>query len=109
MKTKKVCPICGKEFESTANAKKYCSKWCSKKAIRQDSMRKCKCAWCEKIFLSPRRKTYCSTECRMFANGRTNLPKPKRENKPKYTLAEVAAMAKQAGMTYGTFVQKNNL
>lgn len=110
MKTKKICPICGKEFEATANAKKYCSKWCSNKAVRHESARRCKCAWCGNIFLSPRRKTYCSTECRMFANGRTTLPKPKKKSKkPKLTLARVASLAKEAGMSYGAYVQKNNL
>lgn len=47
----------------------------------------------------------------MFANGRTTLPKPKKKTpkKPKYTLAQVAALAKEAGMTYGAYVQKYNL
>ena len=110
MKAKKLCPTCGKEFYTDTNAKKYCSKKCQKKLIvKRDTMRKCVCAWCNTIFTTPRRRTYCSQECRLYANGRTAELKKEKPKKPSLSIEQVAYLAREAGLTYGMYVQKNNL
>jgi predicted nucleic acid-binding Zn ribbon protein len=110
MKTKKICPTCGKEFYTDTNAKKYCSKKCQKKlVIKKEPMRKCTCAWCGAVFTTPRRRTYCTEECRLFANGKTRESRKPKPKKPLFSLEQVARMAKEAGLTYGMYVQKNNL
>ena len=46
----------------------------------------------------------------MIANGRGVSPFTKKEKpKPRYSLAQVAAMANAEGLTYGSYVQKYNL
>lgn len=77
----KICPQCGKEFQSTLSYRKYCSEECRKEAaLLQNKMSKARCretraakarikkicAWCGKEFeapLSQANKKYCSEEC----------------------------------------------
>ena len=109
----KICPICLKEFTTPHNAKKFCTEWCRKKARKNEYMpqlKQCVCGWCGITFYSQRRKIYCSTECRLFANGRYSLnkPEPKKES-PAISLEQTVALARLAGMSYGEYVQRHNL
>lgn len=109
---KKICPHCGKIYHAKANAQKYCSSECAEKSKlpKKRPLRKCICKGCGNTFQSVRVKRYCSEDCRMYANGRGRAErKPETAEKPKYTLSQVAAMANNAGMTYGTYVQKYSL
>ena len=111
-KTKKVCPCCGEEFETkksengnSRNAQKYCSPQCRKKyASRAYELKDCTCRWCGKDFKAPKRRKYCSDECRLYANGRG-----KRKSKTNKTLIEVAQLAHKEGLTYGQYVAKYGL
>jgi hypothetical protein len=110
MKRKLICPICGKEFVTDKNAKRYCSVKCRKKANSKPkpmTVKKLKCDWCGEEFLSERRKKYCCKDCRLYANGRLK----KREPKPKKVLSieEVAVLSREAGMSYGEYVRKYNI
>ena len=107
----KTCQMCGKEFYAEANAKKYCSKRCADKARlpKKEPMRNCICAYCGHTFVTPRRKTYCSEECRLYANGRTKPIAKKKKKKVTVSLEQVVALAREAGLTYGSYVQKYNL
>ena len=110
---KKTCPVCGKIYYTDQNASKYCSKECMLKAKKPKDKpnRTSVCRGCGKTFVSKRRKWYCTEECRMYANGRGKavcIPK-KKKTKPKYSLAQIAAMANAEGITYGKYVTKYNL
>ena len=72
---KKVCSQCGKKFVPNANSQKFCSAQCREKAVRppKNIVRKCICKGCGNMFNTPRKKTYCSEECRMYANGRGTM------------------------------------
>lgn len=110
MKRKLICPICGKEFTKETNAQKYCSAKCRKASNRSPKvkrLKKYKCDWCGKEFLFERRKKYCCKECRLYANGRLKI----RETKTKvaHSIEEVAKFSREAGLTYGHYVQKYNL
>lgn len=112
MKRKLICPICGVEFETDKNSKKYCSEKCRRKANNQpakkNALREFSCSWCGDSFLSVRRKKYCCKECRLYANGR--LIKRKKVSKaPALTLEQVAILSREAGLSYGQYVQKYNL
>ena len=110
MKRKLICPRCGKEFETESNAQKYCSAKCRRAANRKPKPKKVekyKCNWCGKEFLSARRKKYCRKECMLYANSRLKV----RETKPKKVMSieEVAKLSREAGLTYGQYVQKYSL
>ncbi|MBQ7900736.1 MAG: hypothetical protein IJ365_02075 [Clostridia bacterium] len=108
----KICPICSKEFETTRNAKKFCTEWCRKKANKKDDssqLKKCVCTWCGGAFYSMRRKSYCSTTCRMLANGRCSTPRAKKPAPPAVSLEQAVALAHAQGMSYGEYVQKFGL
>ena len=76
---KKICPVCGKEFEAKYRQRKYCSFLCYYKKTYKKP-RKLKwteyvCAECGEKFLSLTRKKYCSSEC--YIKGTTrNLNTP---------------------------------
>lgn len=109
--SEKICPVCGKKF-TAANASRYCSDQCRTKNKKKKNkpMRTCICRNCGTTFTSVRRKRYCTEDCRMIANGRGVSPFTKKEKpKPRYSLAQVAAMANAEGLTYGSYVQKYNL
>ena len=55
---KKVCPTCGKEFETSHNSQKYCSQDCWKTTVKKI------CEYCGKEFVTTyRNKKTCSPEC----------------------------------------------
>ena len=53
-----------------------------------------------------RKKTYCSEDCRLYANARKSEKKEVYSLKPTMTLAQVARLATECGMTYGKYVEK---
>lgn len=82
---KKICPICGKEFETKKNAKKYCSVACRKKAASYRFQEKHKrigiCAWCGKEFETrSANRLYCSDVCGYLARRQKELEA--RRNQP---------------------------
>ena len=106
------CPVCNSEFTTDKNAKKYCSAKCRRKANAQSAMingmHKYSCSWCGGAFAAIRRKKYCSKECRLYANGRLGK-KPKMKKTPSFTLSQVARLSREAGLSYGQYVQKYQL
>lgn len=70
----KICPYCGKEFESSHKTKKFCCKECCTKYIQHQGRSKraaekvgstIECEWCGKEFIATSvRSKYCSKECR---------------------------------------------
>lgn len=111
--TKKACEWCGKAFETIHNGQKYCSAECGKEMYKvrmYKTERVLVCGWCEKEFVSMRKKTYCSNECRYEANGRKRKQTAKsKKTKPKFTLAQVNAMARAEGLSYGQYMAKYSL
>lgn len=103
------CPVCNKEFTTDKNAKKYCSARCrrifSSRKAKKDKLREFLCGWCGETFHSDRRKKYCCKECRLYANGRLGKRK-KTAQKPHFSLEQVALLSREAGMSYGNYVQK---
>ena len=62
---KRVCPICGKKFETNSGNKKYCSKECSqvKYPVRKKPLFKI-CENCHKRFRAiSKNSKFCSLEC----------------------------------------------
>ncbi len=112
MKRTLSCPVCNREFTTDQNAKKYCSAKCRRKANAQrankNSLREFSCAWCGESFMSVRRKKYCSKECRLYANGRL-VKRKKTFKKPELSLSQVAFLSREAGLSYGQYVQKYQL
>jgi len=106
------CPVCNKEFVTDKNAKKYCSAKCRRKANNQvapkNTLREFSCAWCGESFMSVRRKKYCSKDCRLYANGRL-IKRPKVRKGPVLSLEQVAILSREAGLSYGQYVQKYQL
>ena len=106
------CPVCNKEFYTDKNAKKYCSAKCRRKAnaerAKKYNLREFLCAWCGETFLSVRRKKYCCKECRLYANGKL-IKKRKAQPKPLLSLEQVAVLSREAGLSYGQYVQKFQL
>ena len=111
MKRALVCPVCGKEFVTDKNAKKYFSPKCRRKANSSGAdseAREFLCSWCGKSFVSLRRKKYCSNNCRMCANGKASKIN-KKISAPLLTLSQVAFLSRSAGLSYGQYVQKYQL
>ncbi len=109
---KKICPVCQKEFCTSANAQKFCSQQCRDKIkpIKNPPNRKCICKGCGAVFFTKRRRAYCNEDCRMYANGRGKVFTKKEDKQScKYTLSQIAALANEAGMTYGRYVQKYSI
>lgn len=123
----KTCPICLKNFTTTAKNQTYCDKYCSRIA-RQNSWRKkdfkeiVECPQCGTSFKNNRNKQYCSIACRnkAYANYMKiyNKRKSKKNSKESTTdqihkkpdalsgksLTQVVKLAKEAGMSYGKYV-----
>lgn len=106
-----VCLNCSKKFTTTANAAKYCSPKCRRQANQPPKayIRHLTCTYCGEKFDSPRRKQYCSDDCRLRANGRCSIKKAKKHSKPKVSIEDVARLSSIAGMSYGKYVLTNNL
>lgn len=105
-----VCPVCGREFTTDKNAMKYCSEFCRRKAARSlenSGVREFKCMHCGKKFMSDRRRKYCSIGCRVSAN-RGKTPSGD-ESTPSLTLSQVAFLSREAGLSYGKYVEKLRL
>ena len=67
---KKICPHCGKEFETNRADKKYCSRACTRAAyrLRHDGKITKTCAYCNGAFTTrDSKKIYCSVMCRRSA------------------------------------------
>lgn len=69
------------------------------------------CAFCDTTFYSTRLKKYCCSECRLQANGKApvekyeqNILKKSPTTRPKETLAEAVAKARELGLTYGKYI-----
>jgi len=80
---KLICSICGREFEGRASNAKYCSHECMKEGARISNRN---------------RKRY-----------RSQARKDLKVERVRYTtssIAEIAKMAAEAGMSYGQFVAK---
>lgn len=109
MEVIKICPICKKEFVREVNSQVYCSacRKASKKKPKPKIMKKFSCNWCGKDFESYRKKKYCCSTCRAFANGRKYI-RPSKQTK-KLSLEEIAILSREAGLSYGQYVQKHNL
>ena len=108
----KNCEWCEKPYEPTGNAQKYCCTNCNRKAHNARMYNKdkvCICEVCEKEFTTLRRKSYCSNACRMVANGRGLKEKKaaQKKTKPKMTLAQVNALARAEGLTYGQYMARH--
>lgn len=105
-----ICPYCGKEFVTDKNAAKYCSAACRRKANAPVSYlgeRTFNCQWCGDSFVSDRQKKYCSGECRVASYKKIHLGKKRLT--PTLTLSQVALLSRQAGLSYGQYVQLNSL
>jgi hypothetical protein len=113
----KKCKFCGNSFATRHSTQLYCCKSCSSQAFAdlkaelatgEAITHRLKCNFCGKPFTNKRRKSYCSNECRLMANGRCARPKPKdkKAEKPKVSIAEVCVLARQQGLTYGQYVAK---
>lgn len=105
----KTCEWCDKKFEPKGNAQKFCSKSCAKKAFNARMYNKEKvvvCEECGKEFTTFRRKIYCSAECRLMSYGRIKKVKKTVQTKPQMTLAQVNAMARAEGLSYGQYMTK---
>ncbi len=105
------CLYCSKEFTTSANAAKYCSVKCRRKASMPPKIykRHLTCAYCGESFDSERVKRYCSEDCRLRANGRCAPQKKKKKTAPKLSLEDAVRLSREAGMTYGKYIQANNL
>ena len=108
----KICPFCQVEFVPE-NASKYCSDRCrrgmyAKQRREQQNSREFKCAFCGDGFFSERKRKYCSVECKLKSYGR-GPSKTKPRKKPNLSLAQVALLSRQAGMSYGEYVMKMGL
>lgn len=104
------CPVCGKKFVTNKNAAKYCSASCRRKANAphvQESERTFICQWCGEDFVSNRQKKYCCEECRVHSYAKTRFKK--KSFSPALSLSQVALLSRQAGLSYGRYVQLHSL
>ena len=102
------CPLCGKEFTTDKNAKKYCSAKCRKKAnTKPKGIRKFTCSWCGTDFFSAKQKKYCCKSCLLYANGRlTNIRKKEKEKNNFMSIEEVARASREMNMSAGEYMVK---
>ena len=112
----KICPVCGKVFETIYKAKVYCSGECAqenalrKKRANWNKPHSAVCPVCGVEFIwTGKRRRYCSKTCYRKANrervGRSRA-KVKRQKKLT-TLDEAAAAARREGLSYGQWMQKH--
>lgn len=70
------------------------------------------CEFCETAFVSKRKRKYCSSDCRLLANGKQPLYCYEREllnerapkAPPTESLAEANAKARELGLSYGEYI-----
>ncbi len=107
-----ICPVCGIEFTTEKNAMKYCSPTCRRKASRStenSGVRNFTCECCGKEFKSERRRKYCSTQCCRTSNSRQRQKFSNINSGVTLSLAQVALLSREAGLSYGEYVQKLRL
>ena len=79
------------------------------------SGKRTECAFCGKPFerkarsRGGSRQKYCSKECRLYANGRITRRKKVQPIIPALSLSQVALLSRDAGLSYGKYVQKFQL
>lgn len=79
-------------------------------------MRERTCLWCENYFMPENPKqTYCCVGCREEAARKRRMLRDRRKKKPttiygcrqpKVSIAEICKRAKEAGLSYGKYVEK---
>jgi len=106
MNNNKICPHCKKEFLKESNAQKYCSENCRIQAIILRKRLQHKCSFCGKKIENDDFGKYCSKEC---MEKSTSLPRRIRRRKPKISLDEVARLSREAGLSYGKYVQLHGI
>ena len=102
----KNCLECGKEFETVNNRQKYCCEICRRKHGKiYDPLgeRIFKCQYCGKEFTSNQRKKYCCAEHGIKANNKKRYKKKMHQST---SLSEVARLAREQGLTYGQYMQR---
>ena len=103
------CKHCGKEFDTDKNSQTYCSVKCRKLERRKNARVEHAqtlpgiCAFCGAKFTGDRKKKYCCDDCRIRHNKRL---KPKPRNKPAQSIADINALARAEGLSYGQYVAK---
>ena len=116
------CLYCGKPLKITfGHQTKYCNTLCKKNYYSEKYKKNrgplyCKC--CGNLLTGKQRK-FCSEECKNSYNYgiyRNPVPvikaqEPKKRGRPKkmLSLAEVSALARKEGLTYGKYCEKHNL
>ena len=108
METVKKCSECGKEFILKRGNQQYCCPKCKRRHGSKYvplGVRTFVCTFCGTKFESPHRKKFCCEKCRTnhYRNGKghkTSLPKGT------LSLDEVAKIAKEQGLTYGQYMQR---
>ena len=93
-----ICAQCGKEFLACQRGAKFCSPTCNQKWQREHGRRHVEktCAWCGKVFLSPKDTSarYCSATCAAIGNGTAKLSEEQvifiRNNPDKLTQKQLA-------------------
>lgn len=121
------CINCGKEFKIKFRSnEKYCSTECGQQFYKNKNKEQRFCLVCGKE-LPPRRRSYCSDECRykgkiayqIYRNNELyKKPKAEAEEKPKRkrgrpkkmpSLSDINALAREEGLTYGQYCAKYGL
>lgn len=127
---KKICEMCGKEFEAKIKSAKYCSKNCGQKKwrmlntdISKKTKEAAKCIVCGNEFKKLRKDHVCcskkcsqkkykeSTKIRV-AEWREKQKAKKKEPKPvslHKARADIAIAARAEGLSYGQYVAKYGL
>jgi hypothetical protein len=104
--TTKTCKNCGNIFTTEKNAAQYCSKKCRRQHnYKKNKQIEYKCSLCGKTFTANRKTKYCSTICRLRANGRIKGIVTKTE-KPVKSLAEINKAARALNMSYGQYMAR---
>lgn len=106
MTNEKICPHCKKEFLRENNAQKYCSEKCRLQALVLRKKLNVKCSFCGRKIETEEFGKYCSEECMTKALA---MPRRIRRRNPKISLDEVARLSREAGLSYGKYVQLHGI
>lgn len=116
MVTKKVCPYCKRSFTTQKNARRYCTKKCSKRVAQKKQKiiagkKYHLCQWCAKKFRPLEYRTkFCSCICRnSFADALMVLQRKTKRKPLKHSTREIVARSREAGVSYGVYVGINRL
>ena len=98
--------MCGAEFERKYFSQKHCSDKCrikwSYSRRAKDNIKTYTCEWCGLLFDSDRKRKFCSDKCRLIAYK-------KRKSKNDNGLDQITKLAREAGLSYGQYVNKMGL